>query len=117
MITHLFKGTGLVLVNASDSSLRQLETPYLQKILINHELISKGILQTQTRLGPWKKHLAENPFDVRRAYIGAGVAKKLVDTTLLGRPAKGRQYHFGNVRPQTPANPPHQIFVNTQQNQ
>ncbi|WP_342515714.1 bacillithiol biosynthesis cysteine-adding enzyme BshC [Sutcliffiella sp. FSL R7-0096] len=50
MITHLFKGTGLVLVNASDSSLRQLETPYLQKILINHELISKGILQTQKEL-------------------------------------------------------------------
>ncbi len=50
MITQLFKGTGLVLVNASNPSLRKLETPYLQKILVNHEQISKGILQTQKEL-------------------------------------------------------------------
>lgn len=50
MITHLFQGTGLVLVNASDPSLRKLETPYMQKVLIHHEEISEGILQTQKEL-------------------------------------------------------------------
>ncbi len=34
----------------------------------------KGILQTQTRLGEWKKYLTENPFDIRRAYVASGVA-------------------------------------------
>ena len=55
----------------------------------------KGLMQTQTRLGPWKKYLRGNPFDIRRAYIGCGVAAKLAGTTLLGRPAKARQYRFG----------------------
>ncbi len=57
----------------------------------------KGLMQTGTRLGPWKKYLREYPFDIRRAYVGCGVAAKLVGTTLLGRPAKGRQYRFGSA--------------------
>ncbi len=76
----------------------------------------KGILQTQTRLGPWKKFLTENPFDIRRAYIGAGVAQKLVATTLLGRPTKDRKYHFGGQQPQTSVGPSHAVFVGTKAN-
>jgi NAD(P)H-nitrite reductase large subunit len=75
----------------------------------------KGILQTQTPLGPWKNYLADNPFDIRRAYIGAGVAKQLVATTLLGRPTRGRQFQFGGAKPTVPANPAHATFVAAKQ--
>lgn len=71
----------------------------------------KGLMQTQSRLGPWKKYLRDNPFDIRRAYVGCGVATKLVATTLLGRPAKARQFHFGSAKPSVPANAAHDVFV------
>ncbi len=71
----------------------------------------KGLMQTETRLGPWQKHLRANPFDIRRAYIGCGVAAKLAGTTLLGRPASARQFHFGSAQPKVPANAAHAVFV------
>ena len=71
----------------------------------------KGLMQTQTRLGPWKKYLQDNPFDIRRAYVGCGVAAKLVGTALLGRPAKARQYRFGSAEPKVPTNAAHAVFV------
>jgi NAD(P)H-nitrite reductase large subunit len=71
----------------------------------------KGLMQTQTRLGPWKKYLRANPFDIRRAYVACGVAARLVGTTLLGRPAKARQFHFGSVEPKVPTNAAHAVFV------
>ena len=71
----------------------------------------KGLMQTETRLGPWKKYLRDNPFDIRRAYVACGVAAKLVGTTLLGRPAKARQFHFGSAKPKVPANAAHAVFV------
>ena len=73
----------------------------------------KGILQTQTRLGKWKKYLVENPFDVRRVYIGCGVAKKLVNTTLLGRPSVDRRYHFQGTAVKTEMGSHHAVFVDT----
>lgn len=73
----------------------------------------KGILQTQTSLGPWKQFLAENPFDIRRAYIGAGVAQKLVGSTLLGRPTKARTFKFGGAQVETAVGPSHATFVGT----
>ena len=73
----------------------------------------KGILQTQTSLGNWKEYLRDNPFDVRRAYIGAGVAQKLVGTTLTGRPARPRQFHFGGNKPAASVGPAHTAFVST----
>jgi len=74
----------------------------------------KGILQTQTPFGEWKKYLAENPFDIRRPYVATKVAHKLAQTTLLGRPAKARGYRFGNAQPTTRVGPFHGIYVNTQ---
>ncbi|WP_226681144.1 bacillithiol biosynthesis cysteine-adding enzyme BshC [Sutcliffiella horikoshii] len=50
LITKLFKGTGLVLVNAADPSLRKLETPYLQQILMEHGQIRNGMLHSQKEL-------------------------------------------------------------------
>jgi NAD(P)H-nitrite reductase large subunit len=73
----------------------------------------KGILQTQTAMGPWKDFLRQNPFDIRRAYVAASVAQKLVGTTLLGRPTRGRQYRFGNAQASVPENRSHLVFVDT----
>lgn len=71
----------------------------------------KGILQTQTRLGAWKKYLVENPFDVRRAYVGVGVAQKLAGTTLLGRPTPDRSYRFQDMRPQPAVGDSHAVLL------
>ncbi len=73
----------------------------------------KGILQTQTALGPWKDFLRQNPFDIRRAYIANGVAEKLRKTTLLGQATRGRQYQFNGAKPAVAANPSHNAFVST----
>lgn len=81
--------------------------------MLNDVGMVKGILQTGTRFGPWKKYLSENPFDIRRAYVATGVAKKLAGVTLLGQPSRGRQYQFGGVRPTVSANQAHAAFVNT----
>lgn len=50
LITKLFKGTGLVLLNAAEPSLRKLETPYLQQILMEHGQIRNGMLLSQKEL-------------------------------------------------------------------
>lgn len=73
----------------------------------------KGIMQTRTMLGAWKKFLADNPFDIRRAYVASGVGQSLVNTTLLGRPARPRGFHFGGAQANVPANPAHALFVDT----
>ena len=71
----------------------------------------KGLMQTQTRLGPWLRHLRRHPFDVRRAYVACGVAAKLVGTTLLARPAQARQFRFGGSAPETSPKPGHAVFL------
>jgi NAD(P)H-nitrite reductase large subunit len=71
----------------------------------------KGLMQTQTALGPWKKHLDANPFDIRRAYVGSGVAAKLAGATLLGEKARTRQFRFGSAEATVPANAAHAVFV------
>ncbi|MCR9118710.1 MAG: FAD-dependent oxidoreductase [bacterium] len=73
----------------------------------------KGIMQTQTKLGVWKEYLKNNPYDVRRAYIGAGVAQKLMTTTLLGKPSKPRSYRFQNAAAEVAENPAHDEYVGT----
>ncbi len=73
----------------------------------------KGILQTQTPLGPWKEFLRENPFDVRRPFVAAKVPHRLAQTTLLGRPAQPRRFHFGGRRPTTVVGPGHAVLLST----
>jgi len=75
----------------------------------------KGIMQTRTALGPWKAYLTENPFDIRRAYVASGVAGKLVQSTLLGRPAQPRDYRFDGSSPQTETGSAHQLYVGLKQ--
>ena len=73
----------------------------------------KGIMQTRTRLGPWKTFLAENPFDIRRPYLATGVAKILAATTLLGRPAQPRSYRYQETPAQAHVGASHGIYVDT----
>jgi NAD(P)H-nitrite reductase large subunit len=55
--------------------------------LLNDVGMVKGLIQTRTPLGEWKRYLREHPLDVRRPYAAAGVAAGLLETTLLGTPA------------------------------
>jgi NAD(P)H-nitrite reductase large subunit len=71
----------------------------------------KGILQTGVSLAAWKDFLRENPFDIRRAYIGAGVAQQLVGATLTGKPSQPRGYRFGNAQPQAAVGQPHAVYL------
>lgn len=73
----------------------------------------KGLIQTKTALGDWKDFLKKNPFDIRRAFVGTGVAAKLQQTTLLGKAAATRSFHFGNAQPKVTANPNHAAYVGT----
>ncbi|MDH3719021.1 MAG: hypothetical protein OES79_12960, partial [Planctomycetota bacterium] len=73
----------------------------------------KGMLQTQTPLGDWKGFLQKNPFDIRRAYIGAGVANRLVGSTLLGRPSQPREFRFGGVNAKTRMGAAHAVYLET----
>jgi NAD(P)H-nitrite reductase large subunit len=83
--------------------------------MLNDVGMVKGIMQTRTALGEWKDFLREHPFDIRRPYVAAKVGQKLVQTTLLGRPTKSRQYRFQNRQPgpQVTRRQAHQEFVGT----
>lgn len=70
----------------------------------------KGMIQTQARLGPWKRYLEHNPFDIRRAYVGAGVPQKLLSTTLLGMPTRPRGY-VAVPEPSIQVGSPHAAYV------
>jgi NAD(P)H-nitrite reductase large subunit len=70
----------------------------------------KGMLQSQIRLGPWKEFLQKNPFDVRRAYVGAGVAQKLVNTSLLGDATPDRRYRFEDRQAAPAVGTAHSVF-------
>jgi NAD(P)H-nitrite reductase large subunit len=73
----------------------------------------KGMLQTQSPLGEWKGFLQKNSFDIRRAYIGAGVARHLIGSTVLGRPAQPRDFHFGDAKRQTRMGHAHAAYMAT----
>jgi NAD(P)H-nitrite reductase large subunit len=83
--------------------------------MLNDVGMVKGILQTQTPLGDWKKFLHENPFDIRRPYVACQVAQQLVNQTLLGKPTQARQYRFQGVQPAPQVTRPddHRTFVST----
>lgn len=76
----------------------------------------RGIMQTRTKLGPWKEFLRENPFDIRRAYVANRVASKLSGETLLGRPSQTRQYLHGDAKVGPQAGPGHSVFMSTDPN-
>jgi hypothetical protein len=81
--------------------------------MLNDIGMIKGLMQSRTTLGEWKKYLKENPFDVRRAYIGSGAAEKLLKTRLIGRDSKDRSYRFENIKPSKQVGEAHEILVST----
>ncbi len=81
--------------------------------MLNDVGMVKGILQTQTPLGPWKQFLQENPFDIRRVFVACQVADKLCRFRLIGRPAQPRGYRYQGGEPQATAGPGHPSYVQT----
>lgn len=73
--------------------------------------MTKGLIQTGVAMGPWKRHLEQNPFDVRKPFIALRVADQLARTTLLGRPADMPAYRFQNVPPTTSRSPHHSVLL------
>jgi NAD(P)H-nitrite reductase large subunit len=73
----------------------------------------KGLMQTRTRLGTWKSYLQENPFDIRRPFVASNVAKKLADTTLLGRPSAARKFQADGSPHRHQASAAHGLFHST----
>jgi hypothetical protein len=71
----------------------------------------KGIIQTKTELGQWKSYLGDNPFDIRRAYVGGGVAQKLIGYTLVGKPTPSSDYRYKGTKVEVPANDAHSVYV------
>ncbi len=73
----------------------------------------KGLIQTKADLGVWKKYLSENPFDVRRAYVGSGAAAGLLGTKLTANASKDRDYRFNDLKPAKQVGEAHAILVGT----
>jgi NAD(P)H-nitrite reductase large subunit len=48
----------------------------------------KGLVQTGVSLGPWKRHLEKDPFDIKPAFIASRTTGTLLPETVLGRPSK-----------------------------
>jgi NAD(P)H-nitrite reductase large subunit len=83
--------------------------------MLNDVGMVKGFIQTRTALGAWKEYLRANPFDVRRPFVACKVGQALASHTLLGRPARARQYRYQNRRPGPQVTRPdaHQAYVQT----
>ena len=79
--------------------------------MLNDVGMVKGILQTQPALGNWKDYLKQNPFDIKRAYIGLSVPQKLAQTTLIGRPSQPRQFRFQDAEPASTNAPEHRVLI------
>ncbi len=79
--------------------------------MLNDIGMVRGMLQVRPDLGSWKRYLKENPFDIRRPYVGLGVAAKLAATTLLGRPTRARGYRFEQREPDRSQTAAHAAFM------
>ena len=75
--------------------------------------MTKGILQTQAKMGIWKQYLLDNPFDIRRPFVALGIASRLAGTTLLGQPAQMRAHRAGAAELSRSPNRCHTLFLDT----
>lgn len=46
----------------------------------------KGLVQSQVRLGPWKKYLQENMWDIKRPFVANHVTNTMLSVTTLDHP-------------------------------
>lgn len=79
--------------------------------LLNDMGMVKGLIQTRTPLGEWRKYLDRNPLDIRRPYVASRVAEKLLEMKLVGRPSSHQGYRHPDPEPKYW--PSHRIFVDT----
>ena len=76
--------------------------------------MAKGLIQTGVHLGEWKDHLRDNPFDIRRVFVAKKVPHLLMQETLLGSPAKARQFRYQQTPAQHQPGGSHDIYVRSQ---
>ena len=46
----------------------------------------KGLVQSQVKLGPWKKYLQENLWDIKRPFVANHVTNTMLSVTTLDHP-------------------------------
>lgn len=81
--------------------------------MLNDVGMAKGLIQTKTALGSWAEYIRSHPTDLRRAYIANGVANTLITQTLLGVPARARDYRVDGAKPGAWSNGSHELLVNS----
>jgi NAD(P)H-nitrite reductase large subunit len=81
--------------------------------MLNDVGMAKGFIQSRTALGEWKGYLQKHPADLRRAYVGARVAARLLPKTTIGRASADRRYRYRDARPWTRPSPHHSVLVGT----
>ncbi|MBI3075449.1 MAG: NAD(P)/FAD-dependent oxidoreductase [Deltaproteobacteria bacterium] len=78
--------------------------------MLNDVGMVKGLIQTKTRLGPWKAHLQKNPLDIRKPYVATNTAAALLKQSILGQASEERRFRYRDLAPGT--TPAHEgIFV------
>ena len=79
--------------------------------MLNDLGMVKGLIQTKSALGPWKKYLEENPLDIRRPYVASKAASKLLKMTITGQASSERGYRHNSLQPDPNAGTSHAVYV------
>ena len=79
--------------------------------MLNDVGMAKGLIQAKKPLGSWAQYVRSHPTDLRRAYVASGVADTLVRLTLLGTPARDRDYRVNGLKPAAWNKAPHAALV------
>ncbi|MBI2195356.1 MAG: NAD(P)/FAD-dependent oxidoreductase [Planctomycetes bacterium] len=82
--------------------------------MLNDLGMVKGLIQTRSALGPWKRYLQDNPLDIRRPYVASQAASKLLKMTITGQASSERGYRHQGLQPVAKPNPHHAAYVGTQ---
>lgn len=81
--------------------------------LLNDMGMVKGLIQTKTSLGEWKRYLQHNPLDIRRPFVASKAPVRLLETRLISLPADERRYRFQDAKPEGRPTDAHRVFVST----
>ncbi|MBI3909418.1 MAG: NAD(P)/FAD-dependent oxidoreductase [Armatimonadetes bacterium] len=79
--------------------------------MLNDVGMLKGFIQSQAELGAWKRYIEENPADLRRAYIGAGIPARLIPYRTTGSPSASRSFRYQNAEPVTQRTEWHRLLI------
>jgi NAD(P)H-nitrite reductase large subunit len=84
--------------------------------MLNDVGMAKGLIQAKKSLGTWAQYVRSHPTDLRRAYVASGVADALIRQTLLGAPARDRDFRVNGLKPAAWNKAPHATLVGTRPN-